>query len=215
MYHPYKTTLVRHLIQLLLFSLCSAVFSLPLRRALPPLPDYNEMLRHRRSGAPARDTAVFFTHHNTEQEWFDIEKWAIQKGLTHARAIWDIEGYADKNNYEDQGFYRESQFWTDFSKIYAQFSSGTVYLVMRYEYKPRFDSIFYSVELTELIDGGNVDRIIWIDGANLPDDPRSITKTYWQRGERLPSPDGNFCGPVPDQCVRAGPGINTGQWEWW
>jgi len=188
--------------------LLSSVIASPLRaqselepRAKPQLISIEEMRKQLKPGHPHKDKAIFFTHHLSEWEWRQIEAWAEDRGLDHAGSVWRDKDMVDLNKYEKAPWERELQFWSDFSRVYAQEVSGTVYLIMRHAFNPRVDSIFYDVELAEIKRLNKVDKIVWIDPSKMPDlddvNPQNPLiyeeRVYWRRGDPMPPPEYGYC----------------------
>lgn len=87
------------------------------------------------------------------------------KGLTHIGMIWKAgDSFLTQGSYRDVPQPVYNQLPRDASKFFANRTKGKkAYLVMPHSEHARKDSIFWSVELDELINGNQVDTIIWLD----------------------------------------------------
>ncbi|KAH9909844.1 hypothetical protein F4778DRAFT_775758 [Xylariomycetidae sp. FL2044] len=171
------------------------------RAPTPNIPDpdqVNELIKdngkfadYARTGEPREDKSIFFTG-QTSSNINKIVAWANGVGLTSVRNIWKSANFYQKGQYDKVDADVFKKFQQGFSKYYATQTKGKAYLVFPHDQTPKSSGIFYSIELEEIIDGGKVDEIIWIDQTRVvPKDSKydwkTETKTYWKRGQSKPA----------------------------
>jgi hypothetical protein len=144
------------------------------------------------AGQPAANKCLFFTGQDAAGT-AAIKAWGATAGLATVGSVWKTGNtFTDKTKYDaTKAVFR--QFQQDFSRVYAQHTSGTAYLLITPGAKPRSDSIFYSIELEEMIKGGKVDKIIRLDMTadhKGPANPTTITTVYWKKGDPKPPAQG-------------------------
>jgi len=174
------------------------------KRALPSITEVEEIMvdftkldKFAKSGMPPKDTAVYFTSQTDANAMKDIKAWVEGKGLTHVGMIWKDVNLTFMKNYKILGVTVSASwfrpFQVAFSRYFASKTSGTAYLFMPRDppAAARASSIFYEHELQQMIDGGVVDKIIWLDQSRMNDatyDWAAETMTYWVKGEPKPNP---------------------------
>lgn len=129
--------------------------------------------------------SIFFTSLITRKEINAVKKYAEDHGLTYVTIVYNPKTFTDTGNYEGTDV-EKFQFQKDFSAVYAENTKGTAYLMMDLSKKPKAASIFYSVEFPAMVASGEVDKVVWLDINNKPDDPTSIATTWWKKGETIP-----------------------------
>jgi hypothetical protein len=122
---------------------------------------------------------MYFTGLRTRKDINTAKRYAEEHGLTHVSKVYPV-GFTDLGGYSGTDE-EKRQFQKDFSKVYAEKTSGTAYLMIDDDKEPASDSIFYTVEFKAMKDGGQVDKILRFPFTNPPADPKSATKVYWTK----------------------------------
>jgi hypothetical protein len=149
--------------------------------------------------APAKDTSCFFTGMDTYDELKpkkgrqasnDAKAQCKAAGLTTLEQIWKTPTVLNPGAWKDAPTGAK---WTEFvtwvSEIFAEETSGHVYLLLAKKVLPRKESIFYANEFKAMKSGGKVDKIIHVEYEYqkkiAPLDPNS-TDLWWKKGDEDP-----------------------------
>ncbi|KAL8864785.1 MAG: hypothetical protein Q9174_007222 [Haloplaca sp. 1 TL-2023] len=143
---------------------------------------------------PGKDQAMYFTGLASYKDVKKAKKYAIDHGLTHVTDRYGT-GFADRGQYDgtDEQY---RQFQKDFSRAYAEKTAGIAYLMLDDNKNADPQSIFYSVELEAMKNGGHVDKILQFDynNGNGIGDPTKATKIYWEKSKDAPGYAKGQCG---------------------
>ncbi|ATY59644.1 hypothetical protein A9K55_002268 [Cordyceps militaris] len=139
--------------------------------------------KYAKNNEPGKDKAIYFTGQGA-QDIAKIVKAAQDHKLTSIRDIWKNPNFHTRGQYKevDDATFREFQ--KAFSKFYASRSKGKAYLIFPHDKQPSKDGIFYSIELTEIIENKKVNKIVWIDQNKLTDKNykwEDEKKIYWEK----------------------------------
>lgn len=124
--------------------------------------------------APPKDTAFFFTGLN-RQGVKEAKEYAEKHGLHHVG-----QSYPDRftNPGEYDGSAKERrEFQENFSRVFAEGTTGVAYLLIDNNKEPKDDSIFKTVEFPALRDGGKVPKIVRFN--DKVGDPKGSDKQFW------------------------------------
>jgi hypothetical protein len=137
---------------------------------------------------PAPNRSIFFTGQDGTGT-HNIKAWAAKVGFTSIGVVWTT-GNDFLNGYNYEGTPEMiKEFCINFSRVYANRTSGTAYLIITPGVQPKSTSIFYTTELEILMNSGRVDKIIRLDlnpDFTGPDNFTSITNVYWKKGDPKP-----------------------------
>ncbi|KAI4215944.1 MAG: hypothetical protein L6R36_009354 [Xanthoria steineri] len=181
-------SLSQYVLILLSFALCLlnlSVHATPLAQAgspfaaKPAFPSLDDC--RKKITAPEKDKAMYFTGLPAYNDVKKAKKYAVNHGLTHVTNCYPTN-FAERGQYagDDDAF---RQFQKDFSQAYAEKTEGIAYLMLDDNQNAAPDSIFYTVELEAMKNGGHVDKILQFpfDGGKGIDDPTKATKVYWEK----------------------------------
>ena len=101
----------------------------------------------------------------------------MKKGLVHVGLSYPTR-WTNPGQYT--GTQDEQRKWQEnFSRLYAEGTSGDAYLMMDSNKSPVSDSIFGTVEFPAMRDGGKVSKILQYNFTNPPETPQDTTKRFW------------------------------------
>ncbi|EJT74734.1 hypothetical protein GGTG_08572 [Gaeumannomyces tritici R3-111a-1] len=154
--------------------------------------DVQRLAPYSKPNQPPADKSVFFTGTGGAQKSNQIKAAIKKEGLTHLGMIWkEQDNFLVRKNYRAESQPAFDQLIRDISKFFANRTKGKrAYLVMSHRAQAARNSIFWSVELDELINGNHIDTIVWLDTDKVLTDPtydwNAETEVYWQRGKPKP-----------------------------
>jgi hypothetical protein len=137
--------------------------------------------------APPKDKSLYFTGLKTRKDINTAKKYATDHGLVHVGLSYPT-GFTDPGNYDGTDADKRT-FQENFSKLYAEGTTGDAYLMLDDGKTPASDSIFLTVEFPAMRDSAKTTKILQFPFTNPPDDPTKVTKRFW-----------------PDDSGAAGPG---------
>ena len=125
--------------------------------------------------APDKDKAMYFTGLKTRKDINAAKKYATDHGLTHVGLSYPTS-FTDPGQYDGSDDDRR-KFQENFSRVYAEGTTGIAYLLIDDGKQPADDSIFQTVEFPAMRDGAKVTKILRFskDESN----PENSEKQYW------------------------------------
>lgn len=169
------------LLPLFLFLLSSIVQASPLTapnnlaRRKPPFPSLDDCKA--KFTAPPKDKSLYFTGLKTRKDVNKAKKYAEDHGLVHVSQSYPKQ-FTDPGQYDGTDEEKRT-FQENFSRLYAEGTTGDAYLMLDDDKNPAGDSIFQTVEFPAMRDGAKVDKILQFPFTNPPDDLKTVTKRFW------------------------------------
>lgn len=150
--------------------------------------DGSDFSKYAKGGKPKKDEATFFTGQD-RKTITKLREWAHSQGLTTVRDIWKSDNFFQQKQYKNVDDATFRKFQEAFSKYYAELTEGKAYLIFPHDQKPKTTGVFWSIELEEIINKGQVDEIIWLDQNKMDDKDykkNDETTVYWKKGDKKP-----------------------------
>ncbi|KAL8823309.1 MAG: hypothetical protein Q9191_005974 [Dirinaria sp. TL-2023a] len=129
--------------------------------------------------APPKDKSLYFTGLKKRSDVNKAKKYAEDHGLVHVSQSYPPH-FTDPGQYEGTDAEKRT-FQENFSRLYAQHTTGDGYLMLDTHKNPAAGSIFQTVEFPAMKNGGKVDKILQFPFTNPPDNPTTVTKKFWSQ----------------------------------
>ncbi|KAG6985273.1 hypothetical protein G7Y79_00146g102160 [Physcia stellaris] len=134
-----------------------------------PVPTPNDLARRKPSfpslddckakfTAPPKDKSLYFTGLKARKDVNKAKKYAEDHGLVHVSQSYPAQ-FTDPGQYDGTDAERRA-FQENFSRLYAEGTTGDAYLMLDDGKSPAADSIFQTVEFPAMRDGAKVAKIL-------------------------------------------------------